>query len=93
METKRNKIGFKFYKEQEEIITSEVSQIEHINVQQQSEEANITPAHKETLGRLFLVQATIKGKNFSKLTEEKKQEFLDEFAWLTELNAQLTKSY
>jgi len=97
METTRKKIGFKFYNEQE-TETTEVENLNplvHINTIEQTVETtvNVTPAHKEVLERLEMVKSTIKGKKFTTFTDEKKMEFLNEFSWLTELNAQLTFSY
>lgn len=97
METKRNKIGFFFYQEQEEVIIENSNPLERIinEPQAKTEEtgAIITPAHKEVLERIELTKAVIEGENFSLLAKNKKQEFLNELIWLTEINAQLTFSY
>lgn len=94
METKRNKIGFYFYQEQEAIVEENINPMEHINTVPQNETtAVITPAHKEALDRIELVKSTIKGAKFSEYSEDKKQEFLNELIWLSEINAQLTFSY
>lgn len=95
MKTERNKIGFYFYQEQETIVEETINPMEHINTVPQTNEttAVITPAHKEALERIELVKSTIKGTKFSEYSEEKKQEFLNELIWLTEINTQLTFSY
>lgn len=91
----RNKIGFKFYNEQE-VVEEVLNPIEHINTVQETQTTEtvvITPAHKEVLERIELVKSTIKGAKFSSYSEDKKQEFLNELVWLTEINTQLTFSY
>ena len=97
METKRNKIGFFFYNEQETQITTEelvINPLEHIgNVIQPQLEVVVTPAHKEALDRIEMVKSTIKGEKFPTFSDEKKQEFLNELTWLTEISTQLNFSY
>lgn len=95
MKTTRNKIGFNFYTVEAEIEI--LNPIEHINTIQEKEiessDVVLTPAHKDTILRIKMTEIAIKGEKFSTLSEDKKQELLDELVWLTEISAQLNFSY
>lgn len=99
METKRTKIGFTFYQEQEtEITTEELNPMQVINNQETQPTNNertlsITSAHKETIERLEMVKMAIAGKKFASMSDEKKQELINELTYLTAVNIQLTLSY